>query len=183
MKYKKKKKNKAATNKTNIKNSPTSTVTCTLIFPFSFEAEKISVEMSLPIFCELLLLTATALLAAAEIIFLSCSIWNASLSLPSGERRLNVVSYKWFGGYEVVWPYNGFCGGFVVTTEFGYRWLLLFDILLFAVLLVSGGVELFLILLFGRTTESVISDAIEFGSVVLSGTVNPLKKKKHKINS
>lgn len=73
-------KSKQTKNKIN-KNSPTSTVTCTLIFPFSLEAENISVEMSLPIFCGLLLFA----------IFLSSNRY-ASLSLPSGERLFSVDS-------------------------------------------------------------------------------------------
>lgn len=90
-------------------NSPTSTVTWTLIFPLSLEAENISVEMSLPIFwCPPVvpLLPTTALVADASCPLLLCfvkllladirffvsSIWYESLSLPSGDLR-TVVSY------------------------------------------------------------------------------------------
>lgn len=89
--------------KKTIANSPTSTVTWTLIFPLSLEAENISVEMSLPIFwcpalvpllpgasCPLLLCFAKLLLA--DILPFVSSIWYESLSLPSGDLR-TVVSY------------------------------------------------------------------------------------------
>lgn len=86
-----------------IANSPTSTVTWTLIFPLSLEAENISVEISLPIFCcpalmPLLpaatcpLLLCFAKLLLAEILPFVSSIWYESLSLPSGDLR-TVVSY------------------------------------------------------------------------------------------
>lgn len=87
-------------------NSPTSTVTWTLIFPLSFDAWNIPVDRSpllIPFLRFVLLFTSFLLLS---------SNWNKSLSLPSGDRRLLlvVVSYAVLGYADVViWPpYNGF---------------------------------------------------------------------------